>query len=385
MRFAKNGWLIALTLCTFGFAWPQASPSHPTDPIPLWSAEVLPEDFTPIRNPLAAMVIQRDQPGIVFIDDNRIVVYEVESTGSLSSRASPDISSSFQLHASILSSDAGLLISTKNWPTRAHYSSIQAAAGGLAVRTSDKLTLVSKDFGKIAVFTLPNLDRCMLTISATQRTILSNCLSNELKISRFDILDGNTLQLKYSWSESPPLYRSYSVTDTGIVASDLSQPALIFSKFASRGWDRIVKSTKTCPNLPLIAADNWIFTECRDLSLEKHSTLMLSSMDGQVLMTDQFDKGENLSDGARISKNEQFVAFSLDTSSVERKILSEPSEHRVATHIAVYALDDLKKRILTIGVSPLPKDDYDFALSPDGAKLAVLTDRRVSVYSVPVN
>jgi hypothetical protein len=36
-----------------------------------------------------------------------------------------------------------------------------------------------------------------------------------------------------------------------------------------------------------------------------------------------------------------------------------------------------------VDVAPLPRNDYDFALSPDGAKLAVLNDRTVSVYSVP--
>jgi hypothetical protein len=43
-----------------------------------------------------------------------------------------------------------------------------------------------------------------------------------------------------------------------------------------------------------------------------------------------------------------------------------------------------KQRVLTVDVDPLPKNGYDFALSPDGSKLAVLNGRRASVYSVPV-
>lgn len=42
-----------------------------------------------------------------------------------------------------------------------------------------------------------------------------------------------------------------------------------------------------------------------------------------------------------------------------------------------------KKRILFVNIDPLPKNDYDFALSPDGSKLAILNDRNVSVCSVP--
>jgi hypothetical protein len=378
VNFAKNGWLIALTLCSFGFAWPQASPSQPTDPIPLWSAEVLQEDFAPIRNPLAAMVIQRDQPGLVFFDDDRIVVYEVDSTGSLSSRVSPDISSSFQLHASILSSGAGLLISTKNWPTRAHYSSIQPAAGGLAVRTSDKLTLVSKDFGEIAKFTLPSLDRCMLTVSATQRTILSNCLSNKLKISRFDVLDGNTLALRYSWNESPPLFRQYSISDTEISAADVNQSSIIVTRFVSRLWEPVGdKSKPGSVGLPVMISDD-------QLVVQIGAPLCVFSTVRRPALMYYLDRGRSLDGKMAVSLNGRFIALSSKNILVKKHILSEASVEVVARNVAVYDLSE-KKRALTLEISPPPKNDYDLALSPDGSKLAVLTDRRVSVYSVPVN
>jgi hypothetical protein len=370
---------ILVWLCTISSFYVAQAPSADVS-TSLWSADALREKFTPVRDPLAAMVIQRDRPGVIFLGDDRVVVYEVDSTGKLSSRTNPDVSSSFLLHASVYSADVGHFLLTKDWPTHAHYSSIQVTAGGLLVRTGEKLTLLSQDFRQINQITLPDLDRCIISISGTQRTILANCLSNKLKISRFDVFDGNNLQLKYSWSESPPLYRGYTVTDSGIIDSDVSKPALIFSKFASRKWDAIVKSTGTC-SLLTIVADNWVFKECRDLTLKKRSNLVLSSMDGQILMTDQFDKGENLLDGPKISKNEQFAAFSLGTTAVKSRILSESSEVRVATHVAVYDLR-LKKRVQTVNISPLPKNDYDFALSPDGSKLAVLNDQQVSVYSV---
>jgi len=291
------------------------------------------------------------------------------------------VSHSFRLHASILKADTGILESTRDWYTRAHYSSIHSTAGGVLVRTGSKLTLLSKDFSEIDKTTLPDFDRCIVSVSGTQRTILINCLNNELKISRFDVLEGNTLQLKYSWSESPPLYAGYSVTDSGIVASDESQRAVIFSKFESRKWDRIFKCTATCLHLFMAVADDFIFSICKDISLSRNSSLTLSSMDGQVLLTDQFDKGENLSSEPAISQNGRVVALLLNTVKIQRKILAESTELRTATHIAVFDLS-LKKRILTINVSPLPKNDCDFALSPDGLKLAILNDRRVDVYDL---
>jgi len=56
---------------------------------------------------------------------------------------------------------------------------------------------------------------------------------------------------------------------------------------------------------------------------------------------------------------------------------------RVSTHLVLYDLH-LRKRVLNLNITPLPELDYDFALSPDGSKLAVLNVRNVSVYSVPV-
>jgi len=40
--------------------------------------------------------------------------------------------------------------------------------------------------------------------------------------------------------------------------------------------------------------------------------------------------------------------------------------------------------VLTLDVKPLPKVDFDFALSPDGSKLAILNDRNVTVFLIPL-
>jgi hypothetical protein len=88
-------------------------------------------------------------------------------------------------------------------------------------------------------------------------------------------------------------------------------------------------------------------------------------------------------DKTAVAQNGQFAAISLDTVEQKKHFFTEPSSRLTAMQIAVYDLT-LKKRVLTVDVAPLPKNDYDFALSPDGSKLAVLNDRKVSVYTVPV-
>jgi hypothetical protein len=55
VNFTKTTWFIALVLWAIAFSWPLTLLSQDSNkPIPLWSAEALLEEFTSIRNPLAA-------------------------------------------------------------------------------------------------------------------------------------------------------------------------------------------------------------------------------------------------------------------------------------------------------------------------------------------
>ena len=111
------------------------------------------------------------------------------------------------------------------------------------------------------------------------------------------------------------------------------------------------------------------------------------STDGHVLMTDPLDKmGSPTHSPNRnfaISQNGQRIAVSLDSMNVKKHFRSEENVRRVSTHLVLYDLH-LRQRVLNLNITPLPEHDYDFALSPDGSKLAVLNVRNVSVYSVPV-
>jgi hypothetical protein len=86
---------------------------------------------------------------------------------------------------------------------------------------------------------------------------------------------------------------------------------------------------------------------------------------------------------AMVASDAPLVALSLPAIKVTKHLLTEPSVCLTGLQVAVYDLDR-KQRVFTVDVDPLPKNDYDLALSPDGSKLAVLNDRRASVYSVPV-
>ena len=52
---------------------------------------------------------------------------------------------------------------------------------------------------------------------------------------------------------------------------------------------------------------------------------------------------------------------------------------RSRTRILIYDTN-LRKRISSVQVVPIPKGDYDFALSRDGSKLAVMIDDHLNIY-----
>jgi len=62
-------------------------------------------------------VVRFDPPGVIFLDNDRLIVYEAEPTGQLSSRTSPDApSSSYLLHMSVVNARSGRVLFTKDWP-----------------------------------------------------------------------------------------------------------------------------------------------------------------------------------------------------------------------------------------------------------------------------
>jgi hypothetical protein len=84
-----------------------------------------------------------------------------------------------------------------------------------------------------------------------------------------------------------------------------------------------------------------------------------------------------------VSQKERFIAIALAHLQMKKHILSEASISITARIIGVYDLSE-RKWVFTADVIPLPNNDYDFALSPDGSKLAILNDRKISVYAVPI-
>jgi hypothetical protein len=217
-------------------------------------------------------------------------------------------------------------------------------------------------------------DTYTVTVSASGKTILIN--RHDEHSSHFEVLDGETLKVRQVWSEAPPLRRLYSSSDSSIAAADFNQEHILFSEFGSARWKVIAgRPELTCIGLPTLVTDSSLLNGCKEFSY-------LSS-DGSLIFQDGFPKGEALVRKIAVAQNGKAVAVSLDRTKGSDFWDTGKGIKLVATYVLVYDLP-LRKRSLTVEMNPLPETNYDFALSPDGSRLAILNDRRVTVCSVPV-
>jgi hypothetical protein len=343
---------------------------------PIWSTDVV-SNLTGARTASQGLLIDTNRAGLSFFGDQRLAVYEVDLDSELSSRRSVDVSSAFRLHASVLDADTGKLLFIKDWPTRTHNSWIRKTGGGLLVRTGEVLREYSDNFTQVGELALTGTDSCIPSVSPTGNTVMINCVDQKLKVSHFDVLDGTTFMLKYAWTESPPLYHSYSISDTGIATADFNQQHILTSKFGSRVWETFGEPFgEGCVSVPSLVSDN-------QLAMLACNKLFLSSAKSHLEVLDRMVGFNPSSDKIAVSETGRFAALSLNRIEVKKHLFSEASEHLAAIRIMVYDLY-LKRRIMDVEVTPLAKADYDFTLSSNGSKLAILNDRKVTVCPVPI-
>jgi hypothetical protein len=332
-----------------------------------------PERFTP------NILLQMNQAGLFFTNSEQLIVYATEPSGQLSSRVSPEVSSAYILRIRLFDIPSAKTLFTKDLATRPRGSTVLATTSGFLVKTGELIKIYSPDFANSRELSLPNFRQDLLytSMSPTGKTIIVNRINQKSRVGHFDVVDSSTSRAKVSWDQSPPLYRDYSTSDQEIAALNSNGQSIVAREFGSTKWSDVYRNSSTrsgCfPDSPtMVAGGALVVRSCKDL--------IFLNTTGVSYSLGSLDDGQR-SDKTAVAQGGGFVAVSVDSIEVTKHLLSEPSSRITGTHIAVYDLAQ-KKRILTVNVDPLPKNDYDFVLSPDGSRLAVLNDREVTVYSV---
>ena len=365
----------------FVTGWTTGSQSRGPCCEPLWTTQLAKSYESPNlgeRLTNKTLLHHHENAGVAFLDSARLIAYGVESTGQLSSRANTDVSSAFRLHAVLFDASSGKLAFTKDWGTRPRGSSIQVTEGGVLIRVGDQMKFCSKSLEELHRSDLRDTgssDSWAIRVSPTGKTIM---VSHSDRYERyFEVRDGQTFEVKRSWSDTPPFrHNLYSVSDGAIAAADLNQERILLSDFGSKRWEALkVRFKIGCVGSPTFVSETLLINaSCKKLSL--------LSTTGETLMEESFEKNESV-DGqeATVAKSARIIAVSLERG--KGGGIFDTDVRRTGNRIALYDLV-LRKRVLTVDVVPMPTREYDFALSPDGSKLAILNDRNVSVYSVPV-
>lgn len=281
---------------------------------------------------------------------------------------------------------------SREWGTRSAGTAIIANHRGVIVRTGETIRLLSSDFVELQKVQLQDIDHggedvladWDMHISASRRSVLFNHyqvnLEKKASLSRFNVLDGDSFDLKHTWMETPALHdTAVSISDKAIayVKHIHGRDRIFISEFARGNWKPLWDHPgEDCydSNVFALIGDKSFIYACREFSLVS---------DGHTLMRDKFGRGEwPVSGKLSVADNGRFIAISLSRIKTIHDVDLNPVDRLSELRVVVYDLV-LKKRIQTVDISPLPQHYYDFALSPDGSELAILNDRNVSVCELP--
>jgi len=379
MSFCQTslGWLLFYGAMT---CWAGTSVSErgapQNQPKPMWSIKL---DAVPESNRkyFHGKPNSPDDWGLSFLDETRLVVHYVTHSagGGLSSRGVPGETEPLQMHVRVLDANSGIEKSRVDLPTHTDESMLLVNnKEQILARTGGVLRLYDLDFSVLRERALPHkapYDQWQLAISPSGKTLL--IAYYRPSISEIEILDSSNFRILAKWTDSY-LGDSFSISDTGVVRPDADQRNILMRSFGEGDWQVLAgRPTISCINRPTFVTDSVVLAGCREV--------FLLGIDGKLLMKDDF--GEHVHVG-RIAVSQEGNAAVLAIAKTKESFFDVPGR-LIWAKLAIYDISS-KSRKSTLNRNPSSKvgDEfvYDFAISPDGRKLAVMDYNVVTVYEI---
>jgi hypothetical protein len=358
---------VSIGLSAFVLALTQCSSGQTASP--LWTLELKGSGYPPAESWRDThLSLKSSSEGIAFIDDGTVVAYFVTKADvtELSNRNDPKLGSPFRLRA-VLGDISGRKIgSTRDWPTREFQSwLVPIADGKIIVRAGNSLQLYSSEFTMLKEKPLQGDGSWYTEASPSGRTIW---LDNEGHgRSRIQVLEASTLDELSAWDEML-LGGWFSVSNHAIATRTPQHPERVAIRNIGDAW-RVLYEAPVCVSEPRFVNDEMLIAGPCD-------TVSLISTGGDILMKDKIPRGAHLERDVAVSRNGKMAAVSLMRT---RGGAFDTALLRSETTVVVYDVE-LRNVAFTAKVEPLPKSSYHFALSPDGAFLAVMTDGIEKIY-----
>jgi hypothetical protein len=378
----KVGRIGALLACALVAAPSRTSGERASETHPNWTANL--NEFSYRLRPNPHYMGGRPYIGGKFVDlgvaaitaSNEILCYFVTKTdaGQLERRESLGAADPFQLQLVFFDSTTGRLKRRRQLPARSGFSSVMINnEGNLIVRSGNFLRLYSRDLVLIKERPLEltqqvMMDEWRLRLSTSGKTLLLNHYSPS-GVSD-EVLDASSLQMLLTLKA--PKFRDFSIAEKTILKSDRDHKQLFIRRFDGFWQELIPKGPLPCVSSPVLIDDEIVLNACG------HEVLLLSTK-GDVLMRDVVGKNEHLEELVSVTPNGRFFAASV--MQTKGGFMDYTSVKRSHTRVLVYDTV-LRKRIASVQIDPIPKTDYDFALAPDGSKLAVMIDSQLDAYVI---
>lgn len=344
----------------------------------------------------------KPQSSLWFIDNNKVVATfvtrENEARPAVSRRNSLDSSLPLRLRAILLDANTGLIAATVTWPTESRGSRIVGVHDGKFVTLrGSELTLYAGDFSALRETRLPPLLGPLGWLphaSPTGKNILFS--SAELRKGSWIWVETDTLKTLSSWEDIPSGILTISdeniatstcwwgqeCRSTIVTANDASACIAVGPKCEpkiqirglSTDWKTIAVGEMYLG--PQFVNDDLIFLP--------GNTIKVIRTDGTVLFEETRGRGSWGCWGSRALSSADGRRFVIPSCQVKgasatldiggHSVLSQFLIFDVSPQIRMQALDVKGAKI---------QDDIDFAISPDGSKIAILSNEFVQVFQLP--
>lgn len=368
-------WPIALVMliCTYSMAAGQSSTTQTTTlslrnygwqpPDPIRPREV----DTPIGGTRSIAV---DHQGRV------VVGFVVREHSGLVTRDQPALYFHVMRFANEGNPELSLSLPTNGWRTNSLYLS---DSDQIIVRADDKLQLLQSDpvTGQHSWKELASCPlRCQIFQSPSRRILLLNTWDVDPPI---EVIDAS--QLSNVQRCEKLLYPIHSITDKFAYFSGENGA---FEHFAYRWpiceWDRLFSMPSQLRDLVTVLNDQLFITDPTPAGKLPASELVVVSLNGTVEFRKAISKHEQVL--GRIQSSETGSRFAVDIPTMRGQNLKlDIAGHFAARRIAVYDIEK-QSEIASIPAKAIYRYRFEFTLSPDGQRLAMLEDDSVRVIAL---
>jgi len=368
---AQCGSALVALMCAFVVSGAAQGPAAVS--IPLWDAQLylMDEAQVPKQQRLGAFT-----SGIVFENDTIILAYSVirNANPTLSRRDSRWSSDPYLLKIVFYDAKTGKVIGGGELPTVPRQTDVFAThAGNLLFRTGNLIGVYDYALRQLAskeLDTSKEYEHFYLSISPDGRVVWVR--HNSGYASSFQALDADSLAEKAGCSRNQ-LDHSFSGSDTWITVPTFPDENRLLLSDCRGKWKLLFAATGVAN------ASGPVFVSNDTILISSEHKFLLLRTDGSTSLLD--DQPSSMSAESKIA-----VARSSSKAAVSLAHFSggvfDGQLRRKKTNIVVYNVQT-RNALSSLRIVPDPQFAYDFALSPDGSMLAVMTDSHLRVYRLP--